>query len=298
MSVPDSSSPTLTVIGRPRGFFKGLSSAISELISNRDLLRLLISREIKSRYKNSSLGLLWSLLKPITQLIVYYVFIGHFLGAARSIPDFAIFVFAGITMWGFFSEIVQGGTESIITNQGLVKKIYLPRELFPLASAGSALFNFSVQLVVLLIATVLFGAAPIHIEILLLVPAVFLVLIFGLALGLALGAINVYLRDTEHLVGVALILGFWASPIVYSMNFVQAAIGGTWLESLYLANPVTLAIVAMQKAVWIAGSNDVSAYWPADLNLRLIISIAISLVLLVISQRIFARLQGNFAQEL
>ena len=294
----ESSLPKLKVIGRPRGFFLGLSTAVSELVENKDLLRLLISREIKSRYKNSSLGLLWSLLKPIIQLMVYYVFIGHFLGAARSIPDFAIFVFAGITMWGFFSEIVQGGTESIIANQGLVKKIYLPRELFPLASAGSALFNFSVQLIVLLAATVFFGAAPLHVELFMMFPAVLLVLIFGLALGMALGAINVYLRDTEHLVGVTLILGFWASPIVYSMNFVQAAIGGTWIESIYLANPITLAIVSMQKAVWIAGSNDSAIYWPPDLSIRLVICISISLVLLVISQRIFARLQGNFAQEL
>jgi ABC-2 type transport system permease protein len=296
--VTDSHAPSLKMIGRPKGFVSGLSTALSELFTNRDLLQLLISREIKARYKNSSLGLLWSLFKPIIQLMVYYVFIGHFLGAARAIPDFAIFVFTGLTLWGFFSEITQGGTESIITNQGLVKKIYLPRELFPLAAAGSALFNFGVQLTVLLVATLVLGAVPWHIEFLYLIPAVLLILIFGLALGMALGAINVYLRDTEHLVGVALILGFWASPILYSMNFVQAAIGGTWLETLYLSNPVTIAIIAMQKAVWISGSNDPSVIWPPDLGLRLLVALVVSLVLLIISQRIFSRLQGNFAQEL
>lgn len=291
-------SNRLIEVGRTKGFLRGPVAAIREIKANRDLLRMLIGREIKSRYKNSALGLVWSLVRPLVQLLVYYVFIGHILGAARSIPDFAIFVFAGITMWGFFSEIVQGGTDSIITNQGLVKKVYLPRELFPLSAAGSAIFNFLVQFAVLLVASIILGAAPIHWDFFLIVPAFILVLVFGLALGLTLSAVNVYLRDMEHLVGVGLMLGFWASPIVYSMNFVHSAIGGTWLETLYLLNPVTLAIIAMQKAVWIAGAQDPNQSWPADLGFMLIISILLSCIVLFLSQKIFSRLQGNFAQEL
>lgn len=289
---------SLRLVGRPKGFFAGLTSAVREVSANRDLLKLLISREVKSRYKNSSLGIVWSLLKPATQLAVYYIFIGKFLGAARAIPDFAIFVFAGLTIWSLFSELVQGGTDSILSNQGLVKKIYLPRELFPLAAAGSALFNFFVQLIVLLTATVVFGVAPLSTNFLLLIPSVLLVIVFGLAIGLFLSALNVYLRDTEHLVSVLLMLGFWASPIVYSLRFVHDALQGNWLEQIYLLNPVTLAVVGIQRATWISGVNDPSQFWPQSLELRLLGAILVSFVLLIISQRIFSRLQGNFAQEL
>lgn len=229
---------------------------------------------------------------------MYYIFIGKFLGAARAIPDFAIFVFAGLTIWSFFSELVQSGTDSILSNQGLVKKIYLPRELFPLAAAGSALFNFLVQLIVLLTATIVFGVAPLSPNFFLLIPSVLVVLVFGLAIGLLLSALNVYLRDTEHLVNVLLMLGFWASPIVYSLRFVNDALHGNWLEQMYLLNPVTLAVVGIQKATWISGVDDPSQFWPQSLELRLIAALFVSFVLLIISQRIFSRLQGNFAQEL
>lgn len=293
-----SASSGLEEIGRPRGFAKGLAAALRELGENRDLIRLLVAREIKARYKNSTLGIVWSLFRPIIQLAVYYVFIGQILGAARAIPGFAIFVFTGLTLWGLFSDIVQGGTQSIVANGGLVKKIYLPREIFPLASAGSALFNFGVQLIVLLIATVVLDSPPLHLEIIYLVPALLLVLTFGLAISMTLAAINVYLRDVEHLTEVALIIGFWASPIVYSMNFVRDAIGGTIWEAVYLSNPVSLAIIAMQKALWMPGNDDPNVYWPSNLPTLLFIAILVSAFLLLISQRIFARLQGNFAQEL
>src|SRR5690606_5295180 len=104
----------------------------------------------------------WSLIRPIVTLIIYYVAIGQFLGAARSIPDFAIFVFTGLTLWGLYYEIITVSTGSILSNAGLIKKVYLPREIFPLAAAGSAFVNFFVQLAILLLATFVFGS-PVNI---------------------------------------------------------------------------------------------------------------------------------------
>ena len=97
---------------------------------------------------------------------------------------------------------------------------------------------------------------------------------------------------------VVLTVLFWASPIVYSFSFVHDALHGNWLEQLYLANPVTLSVLGMQQGLWTAGSATDAYNWPPDLALRLTISLVISLVLLFIAQRIFDRLQGNFAQEL
>ena len=297
---------------RPIGaFFR----SVREIFSHRELLDLLIRRELKSRYKDSALGFLWSLVRPLTMLVIYFVFIGQILGAARGVPEFAIFVFAGLTLWGLFSEIIAGGTGSIVGNAGLIKKVYLPREIFPLASVGSAIFNFLVQFVVLVGATIVLGQVPWSADIVYVPLGVVIVLIYGVALALLLSALNVYLRDIQYLVEVFILLFFWASPIVYSWSFVVDAAqrtGHLWLSEIYLWNPITVAMLAFQKGMWTAGSRDnvmgqdaagadivVPAQpWPEDLNFRLLIAAVIGLVLVWICQRVFSRLQGNFAQEI
>ncbi|WP_157155328.1 ABC transporter permease [Diaminobutyricimonas sp. LJ205] len=288
------------VAGSPvLGFFKSVADAWSR----RELLDLLVRRELKSRYKDSSLGFLWSLIRPLVMLGIYYFAIGKVLGAERGIPQFAIFVFTGLTLWGLFNEIVTAGTSSILNNAGLIKKVYLPREIFPLAATGSALFNFGVQLVVLILATIVLGQVPWHADLLYAPLAVIVVLVFGVAFSLLLSAVTVYLRDMQYLVEVGLLIGFWISPIVYSFGFVATAFENSalpsWLLELYLANPMTVAMVAFQKAFWIAGETaDPVAVYPDQLLLRLVIMIGVGMVLVWISQRVFARLQGNFAQEI
>lgn len=288
----------LRLVGRPRRLIPGTIAAVRELVAHRELVGRLIIKEIKARYKDSYLGIVWSLMRPVVQLAIYYLFIGQVLGAARSIPDFAIFIFGNLVLWTLIHDTISNGTTSIHTNGGLVKKIYLPREIFPLTAWGSAMFNFIIQFAVLLAACALFGAFPLHWELLYVIPAVLIMSIYGLAFGMAFAAINVYLRDTQHLIEIALMLFFWASPILYSLAFVHNALQGGILEAIYISNPATLALIAMQKGVWVAGSADPTQYWPADLELRLVVTILVGLLVLWASQRVFARLQGNFAQEL
>lgn len=289
----------LLPVGQDQGFFRGTLTSVKDIWNHRELLGLLVRREIKARYKDSSLGLLWSMVRPLAQLLIYYFAIGEIMGLARNIPSFAIFVFVGLTVWGLFTEIVSSGTSSIINNSGLVKKVYLPREIFPLGSIGSALFNFAIQFVILIAATLIGGQFPTTADVLYAPLAFLTILVFAASVGILLSAVNVYLRDVQHFVEVALVILFWASPIVYSFSFVHDQLQGNWLEQLYLANPITVAVLGMQKALWVAGTTEsTSTNWPPDLAIRLWITLAISLVLLWISQRIFAKLQGNFAQEL
>ncbi len=297
-------------VSSQQGFFKPFVRSMREILNHRELVGLLIRRELRARYKNSSLGFLWSLIKPLTMLLIYFVAIGQFLGAARGIPQFAVFVYAGLTLWGLYSETVVGGTASIVTNAGLIKKVYLPREIFPLASTGAALFNFVIQFVVLLAASILLGQFALSWNLLYIPAAIFIVLIYGVALAILFSALNVYLRDIEYLIDVGLLIFFWASPIVYAWSFVVQAAkdnGLPWLESVYLLNPMSVAIMAFQKGIWASGSRDtvmsdgsvVAAQpWPADLDLRLAVFAVIGLLLLAIAQRVFGRLQGNFAQEI
>ena len=276
---------------RPRDVF----ASMRDILRQREMLDLLIRRDLKAKYKDSTLGFFWSLARPLLQLAIYFVVVGKFLSAAKGIPDFAVYIFSGLVAMGLFTEILTGATGSILANAGLVKKVYLPREVFPLASVGSALFNFAIQLVVLIGATFVVGQPPFHAQILYAIPATLVLLVYGAALGLFFSADNVYLRDIQYLVEVGTMLLFWASPIVYSWGMVQSILGNTiWLD-IYTNNPLTLAVLGFQRAFWVAGEG---APHPADLLLRLVVALIIGVVLLFFSHRAFLQLQGNFAQEI
>ena len=275
--------------------FKGSAHSVREIVAHRELLGMLVRRELKARYKDSSLGFLWSLLRPLSILLVYYVAIGKFLGAERAIPDFAIYIFTGLTIWQLFQEIVASSTGSIVGNSGLVRKVYLPREVFPLSTVGSALFNFGTQFLILIVAVLVVGRFPTGNRLWYLPLSLAVVLTFATAIGLFLAAVNVYLRDVQYLVEITLMILFWASPVVYSWEQVSHAITGSWVENIYLGNPVTMAVLGIQRAMWVAGSDEPV---PPDLTLRLLIALAVGAVLVWLSQRLFNRLEGNFAQEL
>lgn len=285
-------TPTRQGVG---GFFRTLG----DIWRHRQLLGLLVRRDVKARYKDSVLGLLWTLINPLVQLAVYYLVMGQILGAARGITDFAVYIFAGLTIYGLFSETLSGATGSIIGNSGLVKKVYVPREVFPLAATGSALFTFGVQLLVLLVASFTLGTPPLSWSLLYFFPSVALILVYGLAFGLLLSALNVYLRDVQYLTQVLLMLALWASPIVYAWTMVGDLVARfhlpAWILEVYTANPLTLSVLGFHRAFWGAGT---AVDFPPDLLLRMGIAFVVGLVLLFVCQRAFGRLQGNFAQEL
>lgn len=284
----------LRLAGPRPGFATGTLTSVRDIYAHRELLGLLVRRELKAKYKDSTLGFLWSLLRPLALLAIYYLAIGKFLQAERHIPDFAIFIYTGLAAWMLYSEIVTGGTASIVANSGLIKKVYLPREVFPLSVIGSALFNFAIQLVILVGATIALGAFPTGTRWLYFPLSLATLLVFATALALLLSAVNVYLRDVQYLVEICLMIFFWASPIVYSWALVVGEIPA-WAERLYLANPMTLVILGFQETFWVSGDDQLK---PDRLLERLGILLALSVVLLWLCQRTFARLQSNFAQEL
>ncbi|WP_158372241.1 ABC transporter permease [Cellulosimicrobium cellulans] len=286
--------PLRTAGTRP-GVFRGFGHSVQDIWAHRELLNLLVKREVKARYKDSALGFVWSLMRPLALLLIYYIALGKFLGAARNIPDFAIFIYTGLTAWGLFSEAVSTGTASIVQNAGLVKKVYLPREIFPLASMGSALFNFVIQLGILVAATIAVGNFPTGSRWGYLPLSLAVIVVTALGWSLLLSAINVYLRDIQYLVEIAIMIAFWASPIVYSWQLVQDGLGSGTLEKLYLTNPMTAAIMGFQQTFWVAGDGQPV---PDGLAGMLWAWLGIGVVFTFVAQRVFARLQGNFAQEL
>lgn len=284
---------------RRRGGYKSFGKTVREIIVDRSMLSLLVRRDIKSRYKDSSLGLIWTLIRPLTQLAIYFLVVGKFLGAERGIPMFAIYIFTGLTAFGLFQEIVGNGTSSILSNGGLVKKVYVPRELFPLASVGTALFNFLIQFGILVIVAIIFGTLQLSWSLLYLIPSLVVLVSFGLALALLFSAWLVYLRDIGYFVEIILMIMLWASPILYSWEMVRdvfAGFGVPWLLEVYTANPATLAVLGFQEAIWGTSAHELDQ--PSHLMLRLLLASVIGLLCVIGAQRVFTRLQGNFAQEL
>lgn len=292
-----STEPWLDAGVRGRGL-AGFAASVSDLWRYRELFGRLTKRELKARYKDSRLGFVWSLVRPLTMLFVYALVVGEFLGAARSIPNFGIYIFAGLAIYTLFSETVGAGTSAIITNSGLIKKVYLPREIFPLSTIGPALFTLAIQLVILIVASWATGSLSLGWHLLYALLSIVLIVVLSAALALVLSATNVYLRDISYLVDVVLVLMMWGSPILYSIAMVQDRLEAgafSWLVPIYVNNPVTLAVLGFQEAFWQPGF---SAQHVPQLWLHMLIATAISAVLVVVAQRIFARLQGDFAQEL
>jgi ABC-2 type transport system permease protein len=296
------------IAGPRQGFLVGTLQSVRDVLAQRELLGLLVRRELRAKYKDSALGFFWSLARPLAMLVVYYVAIGKFLGAEASprnpagIPSFAIFIFTGLTAWQLFSDIVIGGTGSIVGNAGLIKKVYLPREVFPLSVVGASLVNFCFQLVVLIGATAVVGRFPVGERWGFAALSLAVLVVWATALAMLLSAVNVYLRDVQYLVEILIMILFWASPIVYAWSMVDAKVDGV-LQSLYLANPMTQVVMGFQKAFWVDGDTWIvdgapAAGYPEDLAGMLGVTLLVSLVVLWLAQRVFARLQANFAQEL
>ena len=281
-----------------------------EIWRSRELLVYLVRTEIKVKYKNSFLGLLWSMLSPAMTLLVYTLVFGILLKS--QIPNFAIFLFAGLLLWNFFQTGVIAATGVVVNNAGLVKKVSFPREILALAAIGSAGVFFFFQACVMAIFLVAFQMAPAWPLIWLLAVAIVPTLVFAAAVGIFLASVNVYLRDTQHLVTV--IVGaawFWGCPIVYSYQLQLAThLKGKWFAFIYFLNPMTPMVMTFQRVLYdrpglVPGSTHAHTLvhilpgWSALTYVWADVAVlGVSLVIFYLAMIVFGRLAGNFAEEL
>ena len=281
----------------------GLGGGFRDLRQSSFLLKLLVRKELKVRYRGSVLGLLWSYVKPAVQFLVFYVALGVFLGLERSarnpdgLSNYAVYLFSGIVLINFFSEALGNSARSIVNNGNLIKKIYLPRELFPVASVWVSAVHFFPQLVVLVIGCVVAGWHPDAFQLLAAVGGFAIVGFLATGLGLLFGAANVYFRDSENLVDMLLMVATWASPVMYSWTMVESKLGPGFF-ALYQANPITVGVELFHYAFWYPTTDGSAAMPPNLFSLWLPVGMVISLVVLALGQLTFRRLEGRFAQEL
>ena len=268
----------------------------------RELLVNLVRKELKVRYKNSSLGFLWSMLNPMMYLVVFYVVFQLVLKA--GIPFFPVFLLSGLLAWNLFSASLAGSTGSITGNASLVNKVWFPREILPLATIGANFVHFLLQGLVLCGALVVFRFDVDWAYLWLVVPALLALLLLTAALSIFLAAANVYARDTQHLLELALLAWIWMTPIIYQWDLQARVIAERgWSPMLTLLNPMTPIVLAFQRSLYgIAITDDGMRQLPLESSLwyfrNLGIVMVVATVLLVLAMRLFARIEGSFSEEL
>jgi len=222
----------------------------SDIIAHRELLANLVMRNLKSRYKDSVLGFLWSILTPLFMAFIYLLFLRIL---ARGVPMEEILI--GVFAWQYTAQCIFNGLTCITDNGNLVKKVYFPRMILPLATTISNLVNFLLTLVVqfVLVAILLglhgqsIGSAVIALPV---VVAFHFLFCFGIVLFLSCA--NVYFRDLEHLVNVLVTALFFVTPAMYSFSMVEqivAAIHLPVLAEIYMLNPMAVIITAYRALI-------------------------------------------------
>jgi ABC-2 type transport system permease protein len=268
-----------------------------------ELLAGLVSKDLKVKYQGSALGFLWSLANPLLLLAVYSFV---FQVVLRSgIPQFGFYLLAGLLVWNFISGSIGTAVGTVVGNAGLVRKVPFPLSVLPLTAVGFAAIHFVLQLVVLALVMLFAGStAFLGPHLVLLVPALVVAVVFAVAVSFLVAAMNVRYRDTQHIVEVALMAGFWVNPIVYSVSLVRDQLGSGWLYDLYFLNPVSGIVVAFQRALYAMnptlpnGSHVLADPGYAFYLERLGVGLAVSLVLLAVGVTVYRRLSADFAEEL
>lgn len=272
---------------------------LRELFAHREVLVNLTRKELKVKYKSSVLGIIWSMLNPLLYLVVFYVVFTFFLPA--GIPDFHVFLLSGLLGWTLFSTSLAGATNSVVGNGPLVTKVAFPREILPLASIGSSLVNFVFQFAVLIAVMVVFGYPFLGPQLLLLPLALVVLLLFTCAMGLLTSALNVRLRDTAHLVELAILMWFWMTPVIYPASAVLGK--GLLVFRIYQLNPMVQITLGFQRALYgprvlASGADVLPSSGIAWYAIRLGLVGIGSVILLYVTWRFFFRRSGDFAEEL
>lgn len=253
-----------------------------ELYSYREMIFSLVRRELRGRYKGSVLGFLWTFVNPLLQLCVYTLVFSVILKS--NIDKFYLFLFVGLIPWIFFSSSLTGGAGSILASKDMVKKIYFPREILPIAYVTSAFVNMLFCFIVIF-AVVLVSGVHISIKGLLCLPIIMLVE-YILALGGALltSGLTVYFRDLEYILGIITMAWMYLTPIMYSVDIVPER-----LRPLFNLNPMTPIIVAYRDILYYGRVPELGT---------LLHGLILGIIILVVGFWSFGKLQRHFAEEL
>ena len=251
-----------------------------ELYHYRELLKTNVKKDIRGKYKGSFLGILWSFINPLLQVLVYALVFPYIMKVETE--NYLIFLICGIIPWTWFITSISQGTTSITNNANLIKKVYFPREILPISVVTSGLVNFLISCLIILI-FVIFGGLGITWHLVFLPFIIIVQYLFTLALIFVLSAVNVYVKDVEYIVAFIINMLFYATPILYTTEMFSGPI--LWIFRL---NPLAHLINAYRDVFYVH-------HIPNLINLSILLGVSILLV--VICYIIFKKLEKRFAEE-
>lgn len=228
-----------TIIIKPKSKFSFMD--LSEIWRYRELFIVFAWRDIKVRYKQTILGVTWAVIQPLLSMFIFTVFFGDFAKIPSGILPYPLFVLIGLTFWGFFSGILSAASGSLIANEGIVKKIYFPREILPLSTIGTNLVDFTISFILLLLVSLYFHFIP-HTLIFLILPLGILIGIFGAGgLGLFLSSLNIKYRDVRYALPFFIQMMVFLTPVIYPTTIMRP-----FFRYLIALNPMTGVIEAVR----------------------------------------------------
>jgi lipopolysaccharide transport system permease protein len=284
----------------------GVMPKLRELWDYRELIRNLVLRDLRVRYKGSALGYLWTQFAPLLMMLVFWFVFSFLMQSAGAM--FPVFLLVGLLPWNFCGEAVGGGTRSVLDNANLIKKVFFPREVLPLVSVFSSLLNFvlSLPMLFVLMAVVQLLYPPLggrlnfswtfaYLPVLLVIQTIFLA-----GVVLATSALAVFFRDFVHLIGILLQFWFFLTPVVYTLDNINIAIGGVALATIIRwLNPMASLIDFYRDILYgnVVGPSQVpTPGLPAlDSVLRTLIT---ALLVLGVGYWLFQRRSGRFGEEI
>ena len=280
------------------------TGGLLDVFRRRYLLRLLVRKEIQARYSGSFLGLFWSYVQPAVRFAVYFFVIGLILGLRDNVPLFGIHMFAGLVLVHYFTETFQAGTRSIVRNKAIIQKMAMPKEMFPVASMLVSAFHVVPGLVILTVACVAVGWTPDPVGLAAGLLGFAIVAVLGTALALLFSAANVFFRDFGNIVATLSLLVTFSCPMIYPYSLVEERFSklASWVPDVYLVNPMAEAVLLMQRAFWTGATPDpeeiMAEHLPDNLFLLGFAHLGAALLLLVVAQLVFTRLENKFAERL
>lgn len=251
------------------------------LYNYREFLKTSIKKEFRGKYKKSFLGVLWSFLNPLFQLLIYALVFPFIL--KNNVENYTVFLIVALFPWNFFNLSIIQSAACIVSNGGIIKKVYFPREILPIATATSNLINFLISSILVFLALFISGIGLTKAVIVL--PLIILIqYILQLGLSFILSAITVYVRDVEYLINVLMMLAFYLSPIVYSADMIP----GKYLP-LFKLNPMFHIIKYYRDILYYGKIPEMGS---------VLLLLFACIIILIVGYLIFRKLEKRFAEEL
>lgn len=280
------------------------NNGLLEVFRRRYLLRLLVRSTVQARYQGTFLGWFWSYLQPGVRFAMYYfVFQVLIQRGGPEVYPFAIHLISGMVLVHFFTETFNGGTRSLVSNRGLIVKLPMPRELFPVATMLVAFWHTVPMVVITVVACLVLGWTPEVVGIAAGLLGLAIVAVLGLALGLLFSVANVFFRDFSKVTQTLTQFTTFSVPMIYPYSLVAERFDRIpWVADVYLLNPIAEAVLLMQRCFWVPLTNDpelsLTEHLPADLWSRGLIMLGLSVVLLVFAQVWFSKLERRVPERL